>query len=129
MKFFKKLEINLLTSIIVLTISIISFAISSFLLTSVNKDIPLGFIFSGGVISLLYLVAHFLFELDKKEGKALFSILSLIIRLVVIVTSMVMIGLMSYAWDLKIFNLFVFVGVYTFGAITFVLAHVVSRKE
>ena len=53
----RKLERNLLTSIIVAIVSILGFIASSFLIYSESKDIPLGFLLSGGVIGGLYRLA------------------------------------------------------------------------
>ena len=130
MSFIKKLDRNLLTAIIVFVASLICFAATSFLITSEYKDIPLGFIFSGGVIAILYCLSYFLYRIDEAKHTNSWSIASNGIRLIIIIATMILLGLMSYRWDIKLFNIFVFVGTYTFGAVTFVILHLkANRKE
>ena len=131
MKFLKKLENNLLTSLVVYALSILGFAITCFQLNTAFRDIPLGFLFSGGVIGSLYLLTHFLVKKDEKSGNDTLSLVSIIVRFVVIVGVMVVLGLMNYRWNIILFNLFVFVGIYSAGTIVFVLLHIFKkdRKE
>ncbi len=127
----RKLERNLLTSIIVAIVSILGFIASSFLIISENKDIPLGFLLSGGVIGGLYLIAHLLTSKDDEKSSNVRSIISIIIRFVVLVATVILLGFAYYVWDFKYFNVFVFFGVYTFGVIFFVTSHIFlkERKE
>ena len=127
----RKLERNLLTSIIVAIVSILGFIASSFLIYSESKDIPLGFLLSGGVIGGLYLIAHLLTSKDDEESSNVRSIISIIIRFVVLVATVILLGFAYYVWDFKYFNVFVFFGVYTFGVIFFVTSHIFlkERKE
>jgi len=127
MKLLKKLDRNLLTAIITLLISIIGFACSSFLISSDLKDIPLGFLLSGGVISLVYVLSYLFVRIDIKRGSTVFSILSLGIRLVVILTTLLLLAFMYYRWDIRLFNIFVFVGVYTASIITFCLTFILVK--
>lgn len=131
MKNLRKLERNLLTSIIVAIVSILGFVASSFLINSENKDIPLGFLLSGGVIGGLYLIAHLLTSKDDEKSSNVRSIISTIIRFVVLVATVILLGFAYYVWDFKYFNVFVFFGVYTFGVIFFVTSHIFlkERKE
>ena len=124
MSFLKKLDRNLLTGIITL---LIGFACSSFLLTTDLKHVPLGFLYSGGVIALVYVISYFLVRIDIKRGTTIFSIISLGMRLVIILTSMLMMVMMYYKWDIKLFNVFVFVGVYTLSIITFCLTYILIK--
>lgn len=131
MNYLRKLERNLLTSIIVAIVSILGFIASSFLIYSESKDIPLGFLLSGGVIGGLYLVAHLLTSKDDEKSSNVRSIISIIIRFVVLVATVILLGFAYYVWDFKYFNVFVFFGVYTFGVIFFVTSHIFlkERKE
>ena len=131
MKNLRKLERNLLTSIIVAIVSILGFIASSFLIYSESKDIPLGFLLSGGVIGGLYLIAHLLTSKDDEKSSNVRSIISIIIRFVVLVATVILLGFAYYVWDFKYFNVFVFFGVYTFGVIFFVTSHIFlkERKE
>lgn len=127
----RKLERNLLTSIIVAIVSILGFIASSFLIYSESKDIPLGFLLSGGVIGGLYLITHLLTSKDDEKSSNVRSIISIIIRFVVLVATVILLGFAYYVWDFKYFNVFVFFGVYTFGVIFFVTSHIFlkERKE
>ena len=127
----RKLERNLLTSIIVAIVSILGFIASSFLIYSESKDIPLGFLLSGGVIGGLYLIAHLLTSKDDEKSSNVRSIISIIIRFVVLVATVILLGFAYYVWDFKYFNVFVFFGVYTFGVIFFVTSYIFlkERKE
>ena len=131
MNILRKLERNLLTSIIVAIVSILGFIASSFLIYSESKDIPLGFLLSGGVIGGLYLIAHLLTSKDDEKSSNVRSIISIIIRFVVLVATVILLGFAYYVWDFKYFNVFVFFGVYTFGVIFFVTSHIFlkERKE
>ena len=131
MNILRKLERNLLTSIIVAIVSILGFIASSFLIYSESKDIPLGFLLSGGVIGGLYLIAHLLTSKDDEKSSNVRSIITIIIRFVVLVATVILLGFAYYVWDFKYFNVFVFFGVYTFGVIFFVTSHIFlkERKE
>ena len=119
MNFIKKLDRNLITAMVTSVIALVGFACSSFLISTDLKDIPLGFLLSGGVIALVYVLSYLLVRIDIKRGSTVFSIISLGVRLVVILTTLLLLAFMYYRWDIKLFNIFVFVGVYTASIITF----------
>ena len=129
MKLFRKLDENLNTAIVVGVITILAFAASSFLLPTDYIHIPLGFLLSGIVISGLYVMSHFLINIDIKRATATFSIVSIALRLVIITIVMVLMALMYYRWDIKLFNIFTFVGIYTAGVITFALLHIINKRR
>ena len=109
MNILRKLERNLLTSIIVAIVSILGFIASSFLIYSESKDIPLGFLLSGGVIGGLYLIAHLLTSKDDEKSSNVRSIISIIIRFVVLVATVILLGFAYYVWDFKYFNVFIII--------------------
>lgn len=125
----RKLEINLLTSIIVLLVGLVGFGATSFLLNSAYIHIPLGFAFSGVVVALLYLLTHFFVGIDEKRKSTTFSLISIILRLVVLVGAMVILGFMNYRWNMELFNIFVFIGVYTLGVIVFVVLNLLNKER
>ena len=131
MKLFQKLDNNLFTAIAILLSSLVAFGITSFLLTGDYCDIPFGFLFAGGIISLLHIASSFLVKIDIKRGSSVFSILSVVMRLVVLITALLIDTLMYYRWNIKLFNVFVFVGVYTYSVIIFMLVTILrkNRKE
>ena len=128
MKLFKKLDHNLWTALVILVVSLIGFASSCFLISGEYQDIPFGFLLSGGIISLVHVISYFLALIDLRRGTATFTILSMGIRLVVLITSLLLIILMYYKWDIKLFNVFVFIGIYTLGIIVLCFSFVI-RKE
>lgn len=130
MSLIKKLGTNLFTALIVLIISVILFAATSFLLNSDYKSVPLGFLISGGLVSLTYVLTYFFNKIDEKNDTNYFSIVAIAVKFTIDAASIVMLGIMYYYWDIKLFNIFTYVGVYTFGTICFALSHIiVSRKE
>ena len=95
MKLFKKLDHNLWTALVVLVVSLIGFVSSCFLISSEYQDIPFGFLLSGGIISLVHVISYFLALIDLRRGTATFTILSMGIRLVVLITSLLLIILIK----------------------------------
>ena len=128
MKLIKKLGNNLFTAIAVLIIAIIGFASSAFLISTNLQDIPFGFLLSGGIIAFIHIISHFLVKVDEIRGSAVFTVLSIIVRFVILTASLILIGLMYYRWGLKYFNIFVFVGVYTLAIITLCISFVINKE-
>ena len=124
-----KLGVSLFTAIITFIVSLVAFACSSFLIGTTLQDVPYGFLFAGGVTSCCYLLNHLFTKLDSSRGSATYSLISIIVRFVIQVVVMILIGLMSYQWNIKIFSIFVFVAVYTLGVIVFALAHIYVKKK
>ena len=127
MNFIKKLDRDLITAMVTSVIALVAFACSSFLISTDLKDIPLGFLLSGGVIALVYVLSYLLVRIDIKRGSTVFSIISLGVRLVVILITLLLLAFMYYRWDIKLFNIFVFVGVYTASIITFCLSFILIK--
>ena len=128
MKLIKKLGNNLFTALVVLVVAVIGFASSAFLISSNLMHIPFGFLLSGGIIAFIHVISHFLVKLDEKRGSAALTILAIIIRFVVLVTTIILLGLMYYRWEIKYFNIFVFVGMYTVGIIALCVAYIVNKE-
>ena len=109
--------------------SIIGFAATSSLLNSVNKDIPFGFLLSGGVIASIYFLSHYLLAIDKRRGSTTFSIIAISLRLVLVMIALIILFLLNYKWDINLFNVFVFIGVYTFAVIVFGLINIFNKGK
>ena len=129
MNFFKNLAPSLLTAIIVLAVSLVGFASTSFLLTTQYLDVPLGMVFSGGIIAFLYASSYFMIRKDEKDQTHIWSIVSVATRLAVELGVLLVMVLMYYKWNIKLFNVFTFVGVYTVGVIVFSITSARKRKE
>ena len=131
MKFLRKLDNNLLTAIIVGVATLIAFAVTSFLISTSLQDIPFGILLSGGILATTYVISSFLIKLDEGKDTWIGNLASIVLKFVVSVTSLLIFGLMYYRWNIKLFNIFTFVGVYTLGTIVFILLFVIKkdRKE
>ena len=131
MKFLRKLDNNLLTAIIVGVATLIAFAVTSFLISTSLQDIPFGILLSGGILATTYVISSFLVKLDEGKDTWIGNLASIVLKFVVSVTSLLIFGLMYYRWNIKLFNIFTFVGVYTLGTIVFILLFVIKkdRKE
>ena len=127
MKLLRKLDNELLTAILVLLISLVGFAITSFLIPT-QLDIPLGFVLSGGIIAIIYLLSFLFKRIDEKRGSTIFSMISIGLRLILTLTALLLLVLMYYRWNIKLFNVFVFVGVYTGGIIIYMITYIVNKK-
>ena len=125
----RKLEINLFTSIIVLLVGLLGFGATSFLLNSAYIHVPLGFLFSGAVISVLYLVTHLFVRIDEKRDSSVFTVISISFRFAVLIGVMIILGFMNYRWNMELFNIFVFIGMYTLGFIVFVVLNLLNKER
>ena len=128
MKLLQKLDNEMLTAIVVFITSLIGFAATSFLI-STHIDIPLGFILSGGIIAFIYLLSSLFRKIDERRGSYVFSLLTIILKLVLTVVSILMLVLMYYKWNIRYFNVFVFIGVYSFGVIVYMITFIVNKKK
>ncbi len=131
MNFVRKLDNTLLTSIITFIVAIVAFGATSFLLSSIYLDIPLGFALSGGVVAITYVITYLLSRLDEGKENAIWSIIAIIVRFILFAGSLVLLALAYYRWGVKLFNIFTYVGVYTFSVATYSLTFVIrkNRKE
>ena len=128
MKLLQKLDNELLTAIIVFLASLLGFAVTSFLIPT-HIDIPLGFLLSGGIIALIYTLSSLFRKIDERRGSVVFSLISVSLRLVLTITALLLLVLMYYRWNIKYFNVFVFVGVYSLGIIIYMVTYILSRKR
>ena len=102
MKLFRKLDSHLLTALLVGIISLVGFLSTSFLLTGKYLDIPLGFLLSGGIIA---------------------------IRFVVMLTALLLAFLLYYKWNIRYFNVFVLIGMYMVAVVTFLLINILNKGK
>ena len=129
MKLLRKLGHNLVTAFAILIISIIGFACSAFLIPSELRSIPYGFLLAGGILALIHVISHLLTAIDVRRGSSIFTIISMIVRLTLTLASLLLICFMYYRWNIKLFNVFVFVGVYTAGIIILCLSFIFLKEE
>ena len=128
MKLLKKLDNEILTAIIVFLCAVIGFTATSFLIPT-YIDIPLGFVLSGGIIAFIYVLSSLFKKIDERRGSTTFSIISISLRMVLTITSLLLLALMYYRWNIKLFNVFVFVGVYTLGIIVYMITYITNKNR
>ncbi len=129
MKLLRKLDSHLLTALIVFMTGVVGFAVTSFLLNTKYLDIPLGFILFSGIVALIYVLSHLLLAIDRRRGTATFSIIAITLRLVVMAVVLLMFFLLYYRWNVKLFNIFVLIGMYSVGVITFLLINLFNEGK
>ena len=128
MKLLQKLDNELLTAILVFLASLLGFAVTSFLIPT-HIDIPLGFILSGGIIAFIYVLSSIFRRIDERRGTTTFSIIGISLRLVLTISALLLIVLMYYRWNIKLFNVFVFVGVYSLGIIIYMITYIKNKNR
>ena len=128
MKYFSKLNPSLKVGILTYLFSIFGFLLTLFLLFQGHQDVPYGFLFAGGVIGTVNFLAGLVEHFSKDKSGSILSIIFLGIRMVVILMTMLLIALMYYRWNLPLFNLFVYIGVYTVSIIITVVIHLKERR-
>ena len=127
MKLFKKLDHNLLTAIIMVGVGVLGFLASCFLISTNLQDIPFGFLLAGGVLGAVHMLSFGLNEFDRRRASATFTIMAMFLRLVILLITLILIALMNYRWNIRLFNMFVFVGMYTLGIIVLSLTFIFDR--
>lgn len=127
MNFLKKLDHNLLTAIILASVGILGFLASCFLISTDLQDIPFGFLLAGGFIALVHIISYLFTLLDRKRATATFTIIAMALRLILLLFALIIIALMNYEWGIKLFNMFVFVGMYTLGIIVLALTFIFDK--
>ena len=130
MKLFKNLSNSYKIAILTFLAGLFGFLITCFLIVE-NRliGIPYGFLFSGTVIALLNLLTGLFERVDDKKEVATYTLISIIARFMVIVGIMVLLALMNYRWGVKIFNLFVFVCMYTLSMIFTIITFMKERRS
>ena len=129
MKAIFQIERNLRVALFVALLTLVAI-ISSIYCFFINfMEVPLGFALGGVVVSSLYLLGHFLYQIDVKNGEVKYSILMVGIRNIILISSIIIFALMYYRWGIKLFNIFAYIGIYTGGVIIYVVDHLVVKNK
>lgn len=128
MKKFNELNKSIKIGIVTFVITLLCFAASGFLLTTNLKDIPLGFLLGGGIISVLDVLQGFAEKKDDAKQSITFSMIVIISKFVVIITLILICALMFYRWNMPYFNIFAIVGIYTASLIVTVIFHLIDKR-
>ena len=129
MKLFRSLNNSLKTGILTMLVALVGFLGTLFLLFNDYKDIPLGIALGGVVIGGLNILTGLLEKKDEAKSSNIRTLVMIGLRLVVMVAVMIVIALMYYRWDLPLFNIFAFVGVYTVSIIILVVIFLLERRQ
>ena len=127
MNFLKKLDHNLMTAIVLAGVGLLGFLASCFLISTELQDIPFGFLLAGGFIGVVHVISYLFTLADKRRGTATFTIIAMALRLALLLLALILIALMNYVWGIKLFNFFVFVGMYTLGIIVLALTFIFDK--
>lgn len=125
---FKNLGKNMKVALLVYLISLLGFLASIFAFFFGRMDVPLGILLGGVVIGSLHLLSDKAENKDANLGGIKYTLIMLIVRLSLIVAVSVIIALMYFRWDLKIFNIIAFIGVYTVSVIFTVTINLIDKR-
>ena len=120
------LNLNLKTvvwSIIVVAILVI--ALSPLFFFSL-MEIPLGIALGGSVGILNYLILGLIDDKEYKKVNLVLTIVTIIVRFLVIAGVLVLVGFLYYKLNIKLFNIFAVAGSYF---ISFIVSIFILRKE
>ena len=92
-------------------------------------DIPLGALLGGTITGSLYLLSSAAEKSDEKKGNATLTIIVQSARFFVIAGVMVLISFMYFRWDMKIFNPFSYIALYTASVVINVIIMLVERNK
>ena len=129
MKKFRSLNNSFKTGILTLLASFAAFIATIFLFFIGYMDIPLGIILGGVIIGGLGILTGVVEKRDEAKKQTIGTIIMIIVRFAVIVSTMVIIAMMNHRWNMPYFNLFSFVGVYTVSIIITMIIHIKERRQ
>ena len=127
--FLKKVDIHIKAAILIAFIAIIGFAATIYCFFTNYMELPLGILLGGAVMFVLHFITHELVVLDTRKGSAKFTVTAIIIHNVIAIASIVLLGMLYYYWQIIIFNLFAYVGVYTLDVILFAMLHIKDKSN
>ena len=130
----KNLNVHHKASLLTLVITLIVFValIELFFIQIGDRvwiDIPLGILLGGALASLFYLVQGFIDYKEDKDNSSKFSLLLTGLRLVFFVGLMVGDAFLYYKANIKIFNIFAFVGGYSISIIALIIVTFRESKK
>ena len=129
MRFFLSKNNSIKTAIITYLITLIGVTSTIFLFFKEMMDIPLGILLGGGVFGSLALISGLIEKKDEERDSPIYSIIMIALRFLLLVALTIIIALMYYKWNLKIFNVFAFVGAYLASIIAMIVVYLIFKKE
>lgn len=129
MRFFFSKNNSIKTAIITYLITLIGVTSTIFLFFKEMMDIPLGILLGGGVFGSLALISGLIEKKDEERDAPIYSIIMIALRFLLLVALTIIIALMYYKWNLKIFNVFAFVGAYLASITAMIVVYLIFKKE
>ncbi len=127
MRCFKEANNSIKTAFLVYTLTLICFLATIFIFFLERMDIPLGILLGGTLCGTLSLVAGLLEKKDEENQSSKYSIIMIISRFTLLIAMTILIAFMYYKWDLKIFNVFSFIGAYLVSTIILVITYLIYK--
>ena len=128
MRFFLSKNNSIKTAIITYLITLVGFCSTIFLFFIGMMDVPLGILLGGGVFGSLALISGLVEKKDEERDAPIYSIILIGLRFLLLVALTIIIALMYYRWNLKIFNVFAFVGAYLTSTVAMIIVYLVFKK-
>lgn len=123
----KKADIHIKAALLIAFVSLVGFVATLYCFFTSYMELPLGILLAGAIMFLLHFVTHELVVLDVRRGSAKFTITAIIIHNVIAVASLVLLGMLYYYWQIRLFNIFAYVAVYTIDIIIFAVLHIKEK--
>ena len=92
-------------------------------------DITLGALLGGITSGSMYLLSNVAEKSDAQKGNATLTIIMQGVRFFVVAGVMVLISLMYFKWDMKIFNPFSYIALYTVSVVVNVIVMLHERNR
>lgn len=127
MRYFKEATNSIKTAFITYAFTLVCLLATAFLFFIGRMDIPLGILLGGVFCGTLSLVAGLLERKDEIEASAKYSIIMIAIRFVLLIAFTIIIALMYYRWDIKVFNVFSFIGTYLVSTIILIVTYLIYK--
>ena len=128
-EWFSKLSGSVKIALLMYALAVLSFALLIPFFFFQMMDIPLGAFLGGTISGTMYLLSSLAEASDAKKGNATLTIMMQGMRFIVVAGVMVVISLMYFKWDMKIFNPFAYIALYTVSVVVNVIVMLRERNK
>jgi hypothetical protein len=126
---FNKLNIYFSVTICSLILLVLFTIALTFLFFIGHLDIPLGLILGACINIVGYFALGLLEQKAKKNSKGIGNIIVTVSRFIILASTIVLVGWLSYEQNVQIFNIFSLVGGYLYPLIVLLILTVLQKKE